>query len=241
MVPGVNIVLLGMTGTGKSASANAILGRDRFPSRASSMPVTTEVQRAETEVKGICMQVIDTPDMFDEDMQPSLRAKLVEDCKRVCGSGSCVYLLVMHVSRFTDGERDILTKMERAFGRHVSERTVVLFTRGEDLRRAGLSLDDFLRSSHPGLQKIVQKCGNRCVLFEKSRSNQSQVEELLETVSGMMKRERVSTNSEEGKMGWWPGLITRLIDLIGGEPWPADAGNFTPRSSQMEKPCGLAL
>ncbi|XP_039902698.1 GTPase IMAP family member 7-like isoform X1 [Simochromis diagramma] len=178
----VNLVLLGMAGTGKSASGNTILGQKLFVSRPSSKPVTKKCQMEETEKEGVHLCVIDTPDIFDDDMKSSVRDKHVQRCKQLYESGPFVFVLVMHVSRFTDGERDILEKLEKAFGREVRGRTIILFTRGDDLQQAGLGLEDFLHTCQPDLKKILEKCGNRCVLFENHRSDSAQVEKLMDNV-----------------------------------------------------------
>lgn len=181
----VNLVLLGMAGTGKSASGNTILGKKQFTSRTSSNPTTTECQVAETEIDGTRVRVIDTPDIFDDEIKSSVKNKHVRKCKQLCQSGPCVYLLVIHVSRFTDGERDILKKLETAFGNNVQEQTVILFTRGDDLQRAKMSLKNFLSACQTDLREIIKKCGNRCVVFENSGSDSGQVEKLMQTVDSL--------------------------------------------------------
>uniref|UniRef100_I3JBT3 GTPase IMAP family member 7-like n=2 Tax=Oreochromis niloticus TaxID=8128 RepID=I3JBT3_ORENI len=178
----VNLLLLGMSGTGKSASGNTILGQKLFISRPSSKPVTKKCQMKETEIEGVHLTVIDTPDIFDDDMKSSVREKHVKRCKQLYESRPFVFVLVMHVSRFTDGERDIMEKLENAFGREVREKTIILFTRGDDLQQAGMGLEDFLHTCQPDLKKILEKCGNRCVLFENHRSDSAQVETLMDNV-----------------------------------------------------------
>ncbi|KAK2859823.1 hypothetical protein Q5P01_004443 [Channa striata] len=91
----VNLVLLGLAGTGKSASGNTILGQKLFQSNLSSQPVTTECQMGETQINGTCVRVIDTPDIFDDDMHQSLKDQHVAKCKLLCQAEPCVYLLVM--------------------------------------------------------------------------------------------------------------------------------------------------
>ncbi|XP_035771056.1 immune-associated nucleotide-binding protein 9-like [Neolamprologus brichardi] len=183
----VNLVLLGLAGTGKSASGNTILGRKHFVSKPSSNQVTTECQVEETEINDLHVRVIDTPDMFDDDTEPSVRDKHVKRCKELCESELCVFVLVMDVSRFTDGERDILKKLENTFGTKVKEQTVILFTRGDNLQEAEMTLEDFLHSCQPGLKEIIEKCDNRCVVFENRSSSSDQVEKLMNTVSTVLK------------------------------------------------------
>ena len=57
-----SVVLIGKTGNGKSATANSIIGRKSFTSRASSSGVTTccELQTTVLE-NGRIVNVIDTP------------------------------------------------------------------------------------------------------------------------------------------------------------------------------------
>lgn len=189
MPPGtkVNFILLGLAGTGKSACGNSILGRNAFASRTSSVPVTTECQKEDTVIKGRAVRVIDTPDIFDDDVKSPTRKRHVAACKQLCQSGERVYLLVMQVSRFTDCERDILKKMEDAFGRS-HDRTVLLFTRGGDLRRDGMDFNEFLSSCQPDLKRIIDRCGHRCVLFENAAPGPDQVEELMRAVHRVFTR-----------------------------------------------------
>lgn len=184
----VNLVLLGMAGTGKSASGNTILGKKHFKSITSSKPVTTECQVKEIEIKGIHVRVIDTPDIFDDEIEQSVKGKHVERCKELCGSELCVHVLVINVSRFTYGERDVLQKLENTFGIKAKEQTIILFTRGDDLKEAEMSLQDFLYCCQPDLKKIIEKCGKRCVLFENRSSSSDQVEKLLNEVFMMLKQ-----------------------------------------------------
>ncbi len=185
----VNLVLLGQSGAGKSASGNTILGGLEFLSKVSAKPVTTECQEADTVIDGTHVRVIDTPDMFDDGMKPSVKDKHVKKCRQLCQPGPCVYLLVIQVSRFTDDERNILKKLKKAFGDRVQEQTVIVFTRGEDLQRAKVSLEGFLFSCQPDLKRIVDQCDRRCVVFENGGSDSHQVKQLMQRVSMVLEKQ----------------------------------------------------
>ncbi|XP_039646705.1 GTPase IMAP family member 2-like [Perca fluviatilis] len=187
----VNLVLLGMAGTGKSASGNTILGEKEFISKASSCPVTTDCQEAKTVIGGRRVRVIDTPDIFDDERKSSIKEH-VKKCQELCRSGPCVYLLVIQVSRFTDGERDILKKLETAFGSKVTEQTIILFTRGKDLQQGEMSFKEFLHQCQPDLKKIVEKCRGRCVVFENRASGSDQVEKRMQIVDRMLKEKETA-------------------------------------------------
>uniref|UniRef100_A0A8P4GM51 AIG1-type G domain-containing protein n=1 Tax=Dicentrarchus labrax TaxID=13489 RepID=A0A8P4GM51_DICLA len=181
-----NIVLLGLTGTGKSASANTILAvgntrrgsRQLFRSEPSSMPVTTQCEfRIMEKPFGVLVRLVDTPDFFHDQLENS-KAQ-VEECKKYCQPGHCVVLLVIQLGRFTDAEEGILEKLEDKLGWKIRESTIVLLTHGEGLKKR--SLLRFIHESAP-LKNIVELCGFRYHLFNNSLKDTKQVINLIKKI-----------------------------------------------------------
>ncbi|XP_062414830.1 GTPase IMAP family member 8-like isoform X2 [Pungitius pungitius] len=180
-----NIVLLGLSGTGKSASANTILtalgtkneSKHLFKSEANSMMTTTrcEVKYVKNSSRGR-VRLVDTPDFLDDTLEDAQAQ--VDECKKYCQREQCVVLLVVQAGRFTESERDILPKLEDVLGWKIREKTIVLLTHGEELEE---SLDDYVRAQ-AGLLNLVEQCGGRYHRFNNKSKKNKQVRKLIKKI-----------------------------------------------------------
>nr|XP_023667758.1 GTPase IMAP family member 7-like isoform X2 [Paramormyrops kingsleyae] len=181
----VTLVLLGRTGSGKSCCGNTILGRKGFQSVLSTKPVTTECEKQTESIQGRQVTVIDTPDFFGDSF-PDPKSH-IDTCRSLVSEGPCIYLLVLQLGRFTEGEKKLVEQTESLFGRDVTQRMIILFSYGDDLE--GITIQDFLKNAQIDLKALVEKCGNRCHVFNnRNTRSDRQVTVLLKNVDFMLDR-----------------------------------------------------
>lgn len=192
------VILIGLSGGGRSSAGNTILGSEQFPTGCGFEPVPAEVVSGSAAVEGCWITVVDTPGFTARDSDEDQLEKRLRMIRQQSYPGPHAVVFVVRIGRMSREDSALLKALRKMFYddddddhhhcRHPSNSSMVLFTHGDELR--GRSIDQMIQSNSCVSALVSVSCDRFCVFDNNQKGNREQVREFLRHVENIISENR---------------------------------------------------
>lgn len=197
------IILIGLSGGGRSSAGNTILGSARFPTGCGFEPVPAEVVSGSAAVEGCWITVVDTPGFTARDSDEDQLVKRLRMIIKQSDPGPHAVVFVVRIGRMSREDSALLAALRKMFSVCSGNFSMVLFTHGDELR--GRSIDQMIQSNSCVSELVSRSRGRFCVFDNNQKGNRKQVREFLRHVENIIsdnRGEHVDLDVQSTGMNW---------------------------------------
>ncbi|XP_058647757.1 GTPase IMAP family member 8-like isoform X2 [Onychostoma macrolepis] len=185
MVNELRAVLIGRHHSGKTSVVNTILDTSETEGE--------EYVKREGFIDGRKVSLVETPGCWKtfnlNDLSNISKQQLVRRISLISPGPHAVLIVIRADSAFTDPDGRFLEKYVELLGPNVWTHTLIIFTRGDLIKRE--DIEQHIQEEGSALKRLIEKCENKYLVFNNSNHHdRTQVKELFKKTEGIVKRSK---------------------------------------------------